>query len=172
MNKHTIIVIVASIVIAGTIGYSVLNIFVLDQIKLSVSNQEKFRYYELINRENISICNPSSFYTSFNDFKINLLYEGRNIGTVSFSGVVLEPNSNKKIEGKFTTNSLEEIQYLSMHFDAMFDNTIPIRINPENLMVVTEIQTNLVGLIPYTVTNQYTSQDFWNIMNISRENFC
>ena len=56
MNKHTLIVIGASIIIIGVIGFGVWNIFAADQIQFKVANEDNFRYFGLINQEKISFC--------------------------------------------------------------------------------------------------------------------
>ena len=85
--------------------------------------------------------------------------------TIDFQGAVLDPNSDIKKTGEFTTQNFEEVQYLSMHFDAMFTNTIPVRIDPSNMVITTDIQTQLFGFIPYSVTNQYSAFEFSEMMN-------
>ena len=165
MNKHTVIAIIASIVILGTVGFTISNIFMIDQLQLRIANADEFSYFKFINEERLSVCNTSSFYTTFNELKITMVYEGRNIGEINFPGTLLEPNSDITKTGKFTTQSFEEVQYLSMHYDAMFTDTIPIRIDPANMVIITDIQTQLFGFIPYSVTNQYSAFEFSEMMN-------
>ena len=171
MNKHTIIVIAASIVIAGTIGYTVWNVIAADKIQIKPSNENTFSFFELINEEKISICNPSLFFFTFNDFKIIMVYEGRSIATVYFPGGGLDPGSSYTKQGKFTTENFEEVQYLSMHFDAMFMDTIPVRIDPLKMEVITEIQTPIIGVIPFSVTKQYSGLEFWEMMKNSNQEY-
>ena len=171
MNKHTIIVIIASVLIAGTVGFTFLNAVLAEQIQFTVTDQDDFRYFGLINEEKILLCNPTPFYTSFDNFQIRMVYEKRDVGKLSFPGAFVAPNSNVTKQGKFTTNAFEEVQYLSMHFDSMFLGTIPVRIDPTKMIIVTEIQTKIIGVIPYTITNQYSALEFWEMMN-SDKNTC
>jgi len=171
MNKHSVIVIIASIVIAGTLVFTALNIYTADQIQLRATDQEGFRYFKLINDGMISICNPLPFYASFNDFNIIIFYEGNNKGTFSVQGIVLEPNSDITTRGKFRSDSFEEVQYLLLHYDAQFSGTGPIRIDPEKLEIVTEIHTPIIGYIPFSVTNQYSGLEFWEMMNNDSEEY-
>jgi hypothetical protein len=172
MDKHTTVVIGASIIIAGIVGYSVWNIFAADQIQFQVANQDDFRYFGLINEEKISICNPSPFYTSFNYVKIKLNFEGRDIGELNFPGALVAPNSEITSEGKFTTEVFEEVQYLSMHFDGMFLDAIPQRIDPAKMVINTEVQVQIIGIIPFSVSNQYSALEFWKMMNSNDEYSC
>ena len=172
MNKHTIIVIVASIIIVSIVGFGVWNIFSSEQIQLRVSNQDGFRFFGFINEEKISMCNPSPFYIGFNNFKINMVYEGREVGELSFPGALLAPNSDITREGKFTTEVYEEVQYLAMHFDGMFMDSTPVRIDPAKMVIKTETQIQIIGLIPFSVTKQYSALDFWEMMNADSKYSC
>lgn len=172
MNKHTIIVIVASVVIAIAIGWALWNVAASGQIQIQSSNQESFSYFALINGNEISICNPSPFYTSFNNLRISMIYEGENVGELNFPGGTLGANSEITREGKFTTDNFEQVQYLSMHFDGMFMDAIERRIDPRKLIIDTEIQTLILGFIPYSVTNQYLALDFWQSMNDNKSYSC
>lgn len=172
MNKHTIIVIIASIVIAASIGWAIWNIIVADQIQLRGANQNAFSYFSLINAKEISICNPTSFYTSFSNLKVMMVYEGKSVGELNFPGTTLAPNASITREGKFLTENFEQIQYLSLHFDGMFMDSIDRRINPASISIFTEIQTQIIGFIPYSITNQYPGFAFWNMMNDDEEYAC
>src|SRR3989304_3771770 len=84
---------------------------------------------------------------------------------------VLDPNSSITTRGKFHSDSFEEVQYLSLHYDAMFSGTGPIRIDPTKLEIVTEIHIPIVGFIPFSVTNQYSGLKFWEMMNSDSEEY-
>ena len=172
MDKHTVIVIVASIIIVSIVGYGAWNIYAANQIQFQAANQNNFRFFGFINEEKISICNPLPFYTSFNNFKIKMNFEGRDVGELNFPEVSLAPNSEITTQGKFTTEVFEEVQYLSMHFDAMFMDTIPQRIDLRKMMINTEIQIQIIGFIPISVSNQYSALEFWEMMNSSDEYSC
>lgn len=172
MNKHTIIVITASIIIVSVVGFDVWNIYSADQIQLRASNQDNFRYFGLINEEKISLCNPSPFYTSFNNFQIKMIYEGRDVGEINFPGALIDANSEITREGKFTTEVFKEVQYLSMHFDGMFLDAISQRINPAKMEINTEFKIQIVGFIPVSVSTQYSALEFWEMMNSNDDYTC
>ena len=172
MNKHTIIVIAASIVIVASIGFSAWNVFSADYLQFKAVKQN-FSYFDLMNNGQISMCNPLPFFASFNGVKISMIFDGRDIGVLYTSDVVLEPNSETKIQGKFTSETAKEAQYLSLHFDSMYNDVIPTRIDLEKMMVQTEIQTKIIGIIPYSITNQYHAFEFWEMMeDVDNEYSC
>ncbi|MGI9567255.1 MAG: hypothetical protein ACR2LL_09625 [Nitrosopumilus sp.] len=171
MNKHTLVVIIASVVIAISVGFSGWNIFASEQVDLMIT-EEHFSYFGLMNSGKISVCNPLPFYANFNEIRISMIFDERSIGVLSFSEIQLEPNSEVEVQGTFTSENFKEAQYLSLHFDSMYNDVIPTRIDQEKMNVVTEIQTNIIGVIPYSVTNQYPGLEFWNVMEDREDYSC
>jgi len=170
LNKHTVIVILASIVIVSPFVYSGLNIYGADQLKFE-GVEGKFSYYDMMSGKNIVLCNPLPFYVNFNGINIVPFFEGKNKGTLSILPVSISPSSSTIVNGTFKSDTYEEIQYLFLNFDNIFSGTSPLRIDPEKFSVVTEIQMPIIGVIPYSVTKQYSGMDFWNTMNEKNGNF-
>ncbi|MFQ5572966.1 MAG: thr operon leader peptide [Nitrosopumilaceae archaeon] len=165
MNKHTIIVIIASFVIAGPFVFAAMNIYAAEQVQFAGIEQERFNYFDMINDREIKVCNPSPFYAVFNKINIIMIFDQKDKGILSLKGTTLSPLSITTLEGKFTSETFEEVQYLSMHFDGMFSGTTPMRIDQNKFDIVTEISTPIIGMIPYSNTQQYSGLDFWNMMN-------
>jgi len=165
MNKHTVIVVIASVVIASAFGYSGWNIYAADQLQIKWTEEGRFSYFEMINDDDIEICNPLPFFVNFNRFDIVTFFDKEPQGTYSAFGTTIPPSSSSVVNGTFKSEVIVEAQYFFLHFDSMFSGTAPVRIDPTKFFVVTEIQTPIIGLIPYSVTKQYSGMDFWNIMN-------
>lgn len=172
MNKHTVIVIVASVVIFGTLGISIWNIFAVQQLQLH-GNNGLFRFYEFItNEDKLRICNPLPFFTSFNQLKVLILFENNPKGTFSIDGTTIPPHDSVVEDGKFTSDTYSEAQYLAMHFDTMFEGSSPIRIDPRKLTIDTEYQIMIIGILPYTVTQHYSGIGFYNMLNEENSTTC
>lgn len=164
MEKYKIITIVSVLVILSIVGFSILNIYALDQLQLG-GIDGYFRFYEMSVDNKIALCNDFPIPVNFNSFKIIVFYENKVLGTFMGDGSSIMPYSFFDARGKYISESYTQSQYLFMHFDHLFggsDSTI--RIDPRNMNVITEIQTNIIG-IPYYVTKQYSSFDFWNMLN-------
>lgn len=43
-------------------------------------------------------------------------------------------------------------------------NKQPIRIDPAKMFVVTNVNSPIIGVIPYTITHQYSGFEFYNMM--------
>jgi hypothetical protein len=165
MNKHTAIVIIASFVIAGPFVFAAWNIYAVQQIQFVGTEEKKFNYFDMINDGEINVCNPNPFYVVFDKMDIIMIFEQRDKGLFSIQGTTLPPSSVTTLEGKFSSATFQEAQYLSMHFDLMFSDSAPIRIDPNKFAIATETHTPIMGIIPYSITQQYSGLDFWNMIN-------
>lgn len=170
MEKNSAIVIIASAVIAFSFIYSAGNIYAADQLQLR-GVDGRFSYYEMVSGGNIEVCNSFPFYVNFNKINIVPYFEGENKGTFSTLPITISPSSSLIVNGTFRSDTYVETQYLSLHFDTMFSGSGPVRIDPRKFSVVTEIQTPIIGVIPYSVTKQYSGMDFWDIMNGKKVDF-
>jgi len=165
MNKHTAIVIIASFIIAGPFVFAAWNIYAVQQIQFVGTEEKKINYFDMINDGEINLCNPNPFYVVFDKMDIIMIFEQKDKGLFSIQGTTLPPSSVTTLEGKFTSETFEEAQYLSMHFDLMFGGSAPIRIDPSKFAIATETHTPIMGIIPYSITQQYSGLDFWNMIN-------
>jgi len=165
MNKHTAIVIIASFVIAAPFVFAAWNIYAAGQLQFAGIEQERFNYFDMINDGEIKVCNPLPFQVTFNKFDIIMIFDQKDKGIFSIQGDTLLPSSVTTLEGKFRSETFQEAQYLSMHFDGMFGEYIPARIDPSRFAIGIEIHTPIMGMIPYSITKQYSGFDFWNMMN-------
>lgn len=165
MDKHSIIVIIAAIVIAIPFVYSGWNIYVANQLQLHGTDEDRFRFFNMINDGSVEVCNPSPFFVNFNKISILIFFDSDNKGTFSSKPISLSPLSSRVINGTFYSENFSESQYLAIHFDGIFSGSSPERIDPRRLMIVTEIETPIIGLIPYTVTKQYSGLYFWETLN-------
>ncbi len=165
MNKHTAIVIIASFVIATPFVFAAMNIYAAEQVQFAGIEQERFNYFDMIYDREIKVCNPNPFYVVVDKINIIMIFDQRDKGVFSIQKTTLSPLSTTTLEGKFSSETFEEAQYLSMHFDVMFSGALPIRIDPNRFDIVTEISTPIMGMIPYSITQQYSGLDFWNMMN-------
>ena len=164
MNKHSIITAIAIIVIIIPVLYGVWGIYSVDQIQLRTPNEE-FSYFEMANKEEILICNPMPFFVSFNGMKIETFYTEDEKGVFEIGPTTLEPSTSKISQLNFSSESFSESQYLFMHMDGQFDGEIPIRLDPNKMIVTTTFETRIIGVIPYETTITLSAFDFTNMMN-------
>ena len=167
MNKHTVITIAASIIIVGVVGFSFLNAFASKQIEVRGIEPGYFSFFDLTNNEIILACNPSSIPMNIKNISISLEYNDENIGAVNFPDVNLEPNSVSQIQGYLQTDEFKQMQYLTLHFDGMYDGVVPARIHLDGILVKVTTSTPILGVIPYSSTQEFPILSFWEYMNDS-----
>jgi len=165
MNKHTAIVIISSFIIAGPFVFAAWNIYAVQQIQFVGTEEKKINYFDMINDGEINLCNPNPFYVVFDKMDIIMIFEQKDKGRFSIQGTTLPPSSVTTLEGIFRSETFQEVQYLSMQFDVMFSGSAPIRIDPSKFAIFTETYTPIIGIIPYSITQQYSGLDFWNMIN-------
>ena len=156
MNKHTVIVIIASIVIVGTVGYSFWNVFAIHNLQIASAEKGKFAYFDLMNNGKITMCNSLPFYVNVEKFEILIFYDNDHKGTFTANPVSVPSQSSQTIEGEFRSEFFVDSQYLFLHLDGEFSGNQPIRIDPTKMFVVTNVNSPIIGVIPYTISHQYT----------------
>lgn len=172
MEKQKIIVLTSIIIIISTAGYSLVNVYTLENLELKgVDNL--FRFFVMSTADNkIIICNPTFIPGNFNQFEVQIYFEKKLLGTYVINSASIMSNSSFEINGEYISDSMAQSQSLFMIFDHLFsgsDDTV--RIDPRKMDVVTQFQTTIIG-IPYQVTEQYTAQDFWNMLNDEQNTTC
>ena len=165
MNKHTIIVIIASIVIAIPFAHAVWNYASLGNLELRASELGRFSFFEIITGKGIQICNSYLIYDSFDRIDITIFYQDDNEGTYTIPANTLAPSSQTILEGNFRSELFAEAQYTLLHMDGEFTGTAPKRLDPNQMIVTLNIQTYVLGIIPISIYEQYRAFDFYNLMN-------
>ena len=164
MDKYSKITIVAIISIIIPFAYSVLNIYAAEHLKFRWSDQNKFNYFTLSNGGNVEFCNALPYWASFQKFEINTFYDMENKGTFTIHPFTINPLTNSTQKGVFHSEGLSETQYLFMQLDYEFGGG-EIRLDPNKMYVVVNMDTPIIGVIPYTTSMQYSGFDFNQIMN-------
>jgi hypothetical protein len=154
LNKYSIITGAAIAVIVIPFLFSALNIVAVDSLNYRWAGDEEFRYFELLDVNNkVEICNASPFWVSFNKFAITAFYEETNLGTFMIDQTSLEPGSSEIKNGDFSSPEFVVAQHMFLTFDAEFDGD-QIRLDPNLFNVIVEVDTPILGFIPYSVSKQ------------------
>ncbi len=164
MNKHTAIVIIASIIIGGTVGYSLWNVFAIENLKIASSEQGKFAYFDLMNNGKITMCNSLPFFVNVDRFEIVIFHDNDHKGTFTTAPTTISPQSSATTQGEFKSDLFVDSQYLFLHLDGQFSGDQPVRIDSSKTFVVTNVNSPIIGVIPYTITHQYSGFEFYNMM--------
>ncbi len=164
MNKYSKITLVAIIAIVIPFAYSILNIYAAEKLQYRWSDQGKFNYFALSNNGDVEFCNTLPYWTNFKKFEITTFYDFENKGTFIIQPLVINPLSHATQKGTFHSEEFTVAQYLFMQLDFEF-NGGPIRLDPNKMHVMVNIDTPIIGVIPYSTSMQYSGFDFNQIMN-------
>lgn len=164
MDKHAGIVIVASIVIIASVGYSAFNVITLDQIQIKWNDRGSFDFMTMLNGGVIQVCNSSFIPLSFNGISIISFWDGEEVGRFVAKGATVQPNSMIEVKGEGDMTSLAA-GIFSMYIDTEMSGNDIARIDSNSMVVLTSIDTSILGIIPFSVTSQYSGQEFFEIMN-------
>ena len=164
MDKYSIITTIAIIVIIIPILYGVWGIYSVEKLQIGTPDS-KFSYFDMSNYEKIEICNPLPFFVSFNGLKIEFYYQNDIKGVFEIGPTTISPNTSEILDVDFSSENFSEAQYLFMHMDGQFGNEIPIRLDPNKMVMITNFETKMIGMIPFQNTITQSGFDFTNMMN-------
>jgi len=164
MNKHTIITVIAIIVIIIPFAYSGLNILGIQQLEYRWSNPGDFSFFTMSNHGEIEFCNPIPFWVSFQKLDITTYYNTENLGSFVVNPITINPLSSTIQKGTFSSEEISSAQHIFMTLDFEFDGG-DIRMDPNQLVTVIQIDTPIIGIIPYSSITQISGFDLDRIMN-------
>jgi len=164
MNKHSIITVIAIIIIVMPLIYSGLSIVGVQQLEYRWNSPGEFNFFTMSNSGNIEFCNTLPFWISFQNFKIATFYDAKHLGSFVVNPTTINPLASIVQEGIFSSEDIAVAQHNFMSMDFEF-NGGEIRLDPNKFRVVISSDTPIIGVIPHTATNQMTGFDFDKIMN-------
>ena len=164
MNKHSIITIIAIIVIVIPFAHSGLSIVGVQQLEYRWDSPGEFTFFTMLNQGEIEFCNAMPFWTSFQKFEIASFYQSEQLGSFTVQPLTINPYSSVVEEGIFSSEEISEAQHIFMTFDFMF-NGGNIRLDPNQFIILITTHTPILGIIPYSSTTQISGFEFDKMMN-------
>jgi len=164
MNKHSIITIIAIIVIILPFVYSGLSIIGMQQLEYRWDNPGQFSFFTMSNHGEMELCNTMPFWISFEKLEIISYFEANNLGSFSVEPTTVNPMSSTIQEGSFFSEELSAAQHIFMTLDFEFDGG-DIRLDPNQFIVIVQADMPILGIIPYSSSTQISGFDFDKIMN-------
>lgn len=164
MNKHSIITIIAIIVIVIPFAYSGLSIVGVQQLEYRWDNPGEFTFFTMLNQGEMEFCNAIPFWITFQKFEISTFYQSDILGSFVVQPLTINPYSSVVQEGIFSSKEISESQHIFMTFDFMF-NGGNIRLDPNQFIILITADTPILGIIPYSSTTQMSGFEFDKMMN-------
>ncbi len=163
MNKHTVITVIAIIVIIIPFANSGLSIFGIPQLEYRWHGPGQFSFFTMSNHGEVEFCNPMPFWQSFEGFQFSTYYDAKHMGSFSVNPATINPLSSSVQKGVFSSQELVSAQHVFMTLDFEFDGG-DIRLDPNKLIVVVRADIPILGIIPYSSTTQISGFDFDKVM--------
>ena len=166
VNRHTIIVIVSIAVIAATLGYSALNLVFANDLQFRWYQEGNFDLLSIMFGGKLAVCNNSDYPTNFQQYSFNITYDSQSLGTFSVQGIDVSPHSSAMLAGKFSTDDKRVSEILFASLDTAFSGSgQAARIDVSKMSVTTTLDTKIIGVIPFSITHEYSGQEFLDMMN-------
>ena len=163
-NKHTIIVIISIAVIAGSLGYSSLNVVSAKNLEFGWPGQS-FDFLAALTGKTINVCNDSDLPATFSQYSFTMFYDEDDLGTYSTGSGGLNPHSDGVIFGKFESKDNRMSTLFFSFLDTEMSGTDVTRINKDKVTVITKLDTTILGVVPFSITEQYSGQEFLDLIN-------
>jgi hypothetical protein len=164
-NKHTIIVIASIMVIAGSLGYSSLNLVSAKDLQFRWHQVGSFDFIAILVSGKLAVCNNSEYPASFQKYSFTITYDRTNLGTFTTEGGSLAPHATKMISGKLYSDDKKISQMFFSFLDTELGGTDVTRIDASKMEITSTLDTAIIGIIPYSVTHKYSGQEFVQMMN-------
>ena len=164
MNKHSIITIIAIIIITLPFVHSGFSILGMQEIEYRWSSPGQFSFFTMSNHGKMEFCNPLPFWISFEKISISPYFEEEYLGSFSVETSTINPSSSKVQEGIFLSEKSAAAQHIFMALDFEFDGG-DIRLDPNQLIVAVQTDIPILGIIPYSTTEQISGFEFDKTMN-------
>ncbi|WP_268541614.1 hypothetical protein [Candidatus Nitrosotenuis cloacae] len=164
-NKHTLVVIASIAVIAGAIGYSSLGVLSLDDVQSRWFQQGNFDYSLLLFGGKVLVCNNSDFQSHIKSYSFKMDYDGGDLGTFVASGASIAPHTAATMNGKFVTGDKRVSESMLSFINTELNGRDVSRIDAGKMSVVVTKETAIMGFIPVSVSQEYSGEEFLNMMN-------
>lgn len=164
VNKHIIIVIISIIVIVSSLGYSSLNLISANNIQFKWATKN-FDFISVMYGRNLEACNNSDYPTSFTKYEFTILYDSKQLGKFTTSGVGMSPHSKANVNGKFAADDKQVAQIFFSFLDTEIKGTDVTGMDANKMRVITTLDYTIIGVIPFSISHEYSSQEFLKMMN-------
>jgi hypothetical protein len=164
-NKHTIIVIASIAVIAGSVAYSSLNLVSAQELQFRWHQAGGFDFLSILVSGKLGVCNNSDYPATFRSYSFSMNYDGSDLGTFATDGAGVPSHSIVIVNGKLQSDDQRISQMFFSFLDTEFGGTDVTRVDADKMKITTTLDTTIVGIIPYTITKEYSGQEFLQLMN-------
>lgn len=163
-NKHTIVVTVSIIVIVGSLGYSSINILSAQSLEFSWPGKS-FNFLSVFTDKTVNVCNNSDLPVSFSKYSFTIIYDEKDLGTYSTGRGGLSAHETGQVFGKFESKDDRISTLFFSFFDTENSGMDVTRVNTAKIKVMTQLDTTILWVVPYTISHEYGGSTFLDMIN-------
>lgn len=108
------------------------------------------------------ICNPFFFPASFETLKVNVDYKSTNFGTFTIWGKTIPSNTPTVVDGRINMNGQAIMQLFVAALGSAFGGE-NMDLDPKQIKYNTELDAPILGIIPFSISKSYASNEFMEI---------
>lgn len=166
MKRHVVVGIVALFVIGVTVSFSLVNAVFLDNLQIRWHNEAGgFDYLTLVaGEQKVRLCNTAPVPLFVNQVTIAPFYDKEELGRFVIDGTVIPASASVDLFGT-PVNTDSSTDIMMMYLDTEFSGNDIARIDGSKMTVLTQVDTKILGLIPYSSTQVYPGDYFLDMMN-------
>lgn len=159
---RTAVIAVIGLVIASFFA----NSYAFGNLQFRIKDVSGFDYASLSSKLQLDACNPSAFPASFDKFDAVILYRGNDFATMSVNGGMVMPHQPAHFDGKLKLDA-QTVSGLIVAFSDALDgrNTA---YNEDDISMTMTVNTNLLGIVPYSQTREFTFSEFKQVMSLQK----
>ncbi len=169
MKKETIVAIASSIAIISAVAYSAINYYAIENLNFRLYGKEKFSFYSISNGK-LEACNTLPVPATLIRYDAEIIYQSNKLATFSTSGIV-PPLSSAVLDGKLTASEFVPALTYLLYLDSELSGLEVARFDAKQLRVVTNMETRFLGVIPISITKEYSAYEFVSLMKQDDNSF-
>jgi len=101
----------------------------------------------------------------FNSYEISSVYKDDMLGTFHLGGSQIQPKSSLVLRGDFDSGDKQVAEIMSLFLDTEVQGSDVTKVDAKKLRITTDLKTNFLGVIPYTISKSYGGSEFFDLMN-------
>lgn len=163
MNRYFIITAVAIAVIVVPFAVSTINIIGGQYMEYRWDSPGIFSFFKMSTDGDLEFCNTLPFWVNLRSFEATMFYNDEELGTYSADSIFLDPLVASAYTGEFRSERLSTAYSIFMAMDFEISDATG-RMDTRQFEVEVEVDTPILGLIPYSTTTSMSGLEFDQIM--------
>ena len=140
-----------------------LNVFAINNLQFRGYSMESLDIVDMSADAKFEVCNPTFFPASFDTLKIDVDYKSTNFGTFTVWGKIIPPQSPTVVDSRVNINGQAVLQLFVAAMGSAFGGQ-EMDFDPEQIRFITTLDAPILGVIPFSVSQNYSTDEFQKMM--------